>query len=210
MEADQNTSKEYGAKLLYGFLTLVLLWSAANSQPELLWPRQILSFVLVLVGVALWARITSPEAFRFIFEKPKREEIIKSFSWATASSLLGAAIAALMVFALPESPWISWEFLKTANVYPYFWALPFVVLTSYFVEFFMRGYLSKSWGRGNVAFLESITIAVALQHILPFVLLLPLFFMLDKITKTRGLRVAALTRALWTLAMCLIIGLLAL
>lgn len=89
------------------------------------------------------------------------------------------------------------------------WALPFIVLSSFVVEIFLRGYLSKSWGRGNLAFLESVTVAVALQHFLPFLMLLPAIFVFEKLSRKLSIGVVALCRALWTLGLALVLSLLA-
>ncbi len=113
-----------------------------------------------------------------------------------ATGLASAGIMVLLVTFLQNSPWVSWEFLEGYRRGVYY--LPFLLGTSYLLQFFLRGYLSLHWGRGSVAFLESVTIAVGMQHVLPFVLLLPMIFIWQHESSRHGVVSAALARALWT------------
>jgi len=212
MEEVQNlsaTNRELGAKAVYGFLTLLLLWSAGDASGEVFWSRQPIVFLLTLLSVGLWCFFCCKPLFQEILRKPTSEEIRKSLSWAALSLVSTSMFAVILIKLLPESPWVSWEFLQSFNVFHAIYGLPFIVMTSFVLEVFLRGYLAKSWGRGNVAFLESITIAVALQHFLPFVLLLPMIFVFEKLNASRSIWIAALTRAIWTLGICIVLSLLA-
>jgi hypothetical protein len=212
--SDKNTTKsldlrELSAKALFGYLTLLILWTAGDATGELFWTRQAPLCVLVILGIALWSFLTDKATFKVLSQKPRSEDLRKGVSWAVVTLIAASAFSGILVFALNESPWMSWSFLSSFNVFPYIYALPLLALSSFVLEFFMRGYLSKSWGKGNVAFLESITIAVALQHVLPFLLLLPMIFVWDRIAQRSGIWVAAFARALWTMGLALALSLMA-
>ncbi|MEO5668678.1 MAG: hypothetical protein ABIR96_11515 [Bdellovibrionota bacterium] len=199
----ETTLREYGAKLVFALVTLAFLWSSGGSDGQIFWSRQPALFVVTLVTVLAWARLMSPTIWAAIIGKPTSDELIFALKWGTGCALLAGGILTVAVLLIPNSPWVSWDFLKTYSVTQGLVGLPFVLASSYVIEFFMRGYLSDSWGKGSVAFLESVTIAVGLQHFLPFAFLLPLIFVCLRLTKTKNLRAAALTRVVCTLLVIL-------
>jgi len=201
--------REYGAKLVFALLTLGLLWSSGGGDGELFWSRQALLFLVTAVSVLIWARFSAPQVWSEITSKPSRDEILFSLKWGTGCALLAGGLLTAASLFIPTSPWSSWDFLANYSLTHGPSGILFVLGTSYIAEFFLRGYLSESWGKGSVAFLESVTLAVGLQHFVPFALLLPMIFVFHQIARTRGLRSAALTRCVWTLLTLVIAGLVA-
>lgn len=205
----EGAGRELGAKVVYGLLTLLVLWAAGDANGEIFWSRQPVVFLVSFLAVGLWLKLAHPLLLDEVLRKPKPEEVRQASIMAFALLALSSLVSGLCVLLLPESPWVSWEFLKSFNVFSTIWALPFIVLSSFVVEIFLRGYLSKSWGRGNLAFLEAVTVAVALQHFIPFLMLLPSIFVFEKLSRKYSICVVALCRALWTLGLVLVLSLLA-
>lgn len=204
-----STARELGAKLVYGLLTLLILWCSGDASGEIFWSRLPFLTLFTMIGIGLWMFFTHSELWKTTIIVPNTNELRKSLGFALVSLVPALILVAILVNFLGDSPWVSWEFLKSFNVFTHIYALLFLAISSYLVEFYFRSYLSVSWGRGNVAFLESITIAVALQHFLPFVLLLPMIYFLEHLTKKHGIKIAALTRTFWTLGIALILSLFA-
>ena len=214
MEAALNISKqenarEYGAKLVFALLTLAFLWSSGGGDPVLFWARQPVLALLVGSSVLLWARFMAPSTWTQLTAKPSQDEVFFALKWGSAWALLMGGLMTIGVLLVPASPWVSWDFLEASTISRGLLGFSFLLVTSYFLEFFLRGYLSESWGRGSVAFLESVTVGVGLQSGLPFVMLLPMIFVWHRLAAQRGTRSAALTRVVWTLEICLIAALLA-
>jgi hypothetical protein len=205
----KETAREYGAKLLFALLTLAFLWSSGGGDPVLFWSRQPGLTLLVGSGVLLWARYLAPTTWTQLKAKPSQDEVFFALKWGSAWALLMGGLLTIGVLLVPASPWVSWDFLEASTISRGLLGFSFLLVTSYFLEFFLRGYLSESWGRGSVAFLEAVTIGVGLQSGLPFVMLLPMIFVWHRIAIRRGTRSAALTRVVWTLEVCVIAALLA-
>jgi hypothetical protein len=204
VEAALATSKneqrrEYGAKIVFALLTLAFLWSSGGGDPELFWPRQAGLLIFSALGVLLWAKMEAQDIWAAILSKPTALECNTALKWGVGSALLVGGLLTLAVFFLPRSPWIAWDSLQAHAQAPRLVYLPLLLATSYVVEFFLRGYLSESWGKGSVAFLEAVTIGVGLQSSLPFALLLPMIFVWHRLAQTHGIRTAALARVVWTL-----------
>lgn len=202
--SNKTSMREYGAKILFAVLTLCFLWSSAGGDAEGFWQRQVILLVLSAVSIGVWAKTTAPDVFALITSKPSRAEINDAVKWGLGSALLSGGLLTIAVFFLKTSNWYSWDFLREHAQSQSLIFVPALLVTSYVLEFFMRGHLSDSWGRGSIAFLESVTIAVGLQSSLPFVLLLPMIFVWDRIAHTLGLRVAAISRVIWTLVVVVI------
>ena len=214
MEAALNISKqeparEYGAKVVFALLTLAFLWSSGGGDPVLFWARQPVLALLVGSSILLWARFMAPSTWTQLTTKPSQDEVFFALKWGSAWALLMGGLMTIGVLLVPASPWVSWDFLEASTISRGLLGFSFLLVTSYFLEFFLRGYLSDSWGRGSVAFLESVTVGVGLQSGLPFVMLLPMIFVWHRLSSQRGSRSAALTRVVWTLEVCLIAALLA-
>jgi len=207
--SNKTSMREYGAKLLFAVLTLCFLWSSAGGDPEGFWQRQVFLLVLSAVSIGIWAKSTAPEIFALMTSRPSKLEINNAVKWGLGSALLCGGLLTAAVFFLKTSSWYSWDFLREHAASSSLVFIPALLVTSYALEFFMRGHLSDSWGRGSVAFLESVTIAVGLQSSLPFVLLLPMIFVWHRIANTLGLRTAALSRVIWTLVVVVIAHLVA-
>jgi hypothetical protein len=205
----KETAREFGAKLLFAVLTLAFLWSSGGGDPSLFWGRQAALAVIVAAGVLAWARYTAPSTWTQLTAKPSQDEVVFALKWGTAWALLMGGLLTVGVFFVPASPWVSWDFLASSSITLSLGGFLFLLVTSYFLEFFMRGYLSESWGRGSVAFLEAVTVGVGLQSGLPFVMLLPMIFVWHRMAVRRGTRSAALTRVVWTLEVCVIAALVA-